>query len=127
MQALDYLLPQPLFDLTPQKQEAFGNLFNSSLEGLIDYQLSYPKWQYLSYLCSSRELVLHGSQNMSIQTVEPRKAMDIRACSNQNAIYATTDGIWSIFFAIVRYNEEKLAELSAANPNGFSWKEALEA
>ena len=27
--------------------------------------------------------------------------MDVRSCSNQNAIYATTDGIWSIFFAVV--------------------------
>ena len=101
MQPLDHLLPQPPFNLTPEKQAAFERLFNSSLEGHIRYQLPYPKWQFLSYLCSSRELVLHGSQNTSIHTVEPRKATDIKAWSNQNAIYATTDGIWSIFFAIV--------------------------
>jgi hypothetical protein len=79
----------------------FECLFNSPRESFIDYQLSYPKWQFLSYLCNSREFVLHGSQNMSIQMVEPRKATDIKACSNQKAIYATTDGIWAIFFAIV--------------------------
>ena len=101
MQALDHLLPQPPFDLTPEKQAAFDSLFNSSLEGHIHYQLPYPKWQFLTYLCSAREMVLHGSQDTDIQVVEPRKAMDIKAISNQNAIYATTDGIWSIFFAIV--------------------------
>jgi hypothetical protein len=101
MQVLDYFLPQPEFDLTTEKQAAFVSLFDSSRETLIDYQLPYPKWQFLSYLCSSRDLVLHGSQNMSIEMVEPQKATDIKAISNQKAIYATTDGIWSIFFAIV--------------------------
>lgn len=102
MQALDYFLPQPPFDLTMQNQTAFERLFGlSSCGSAVDYQLSYPKWQFLSYLCSTREFVLHGSQDADIQVVEPRKAMDIKAISNQNAIYATTDGIWSIFFAIV--------------------------
>ena len=101
MQVLDYLLPQPELDLTTEKQAAFESLFDSSQETLIDYQLPFPKWQFLSYLCSSRDLVLHGSPNMSIQIVEPQKATDIKAISNQKAIYATTDGIWSIFFAIV--------------------------
>jgi hypothetical protein len=101
MQVLDHLLPQPAFDLTSEKQAAFESLFKAPRETFIDYQLSYPKWQFLSYLCSSRDLVLHGSQNTSIQIVEPQKATDIKAISSQKAIYATTDGIWSIFFAIV--------------------------
>jgi hypothetical protein len=91
MQALDYFLPQPPFDLTMQKQTAFERLFGlSSFGSAIDYQLSYPKWQFLSYLCSTREFVLHGSQDTDFQVVEPRKAMDIKAISNQNAIYAGT-------------------------------------
>lgn len=102
MQALDYLLPQPLFDLTPEQQAAFDDLFASTRQnGWIHYQLLYPKWQFLSYLCRSTALVLHGSQNADVTIVEPRKAMDGRAFSGQKAIYATTDGIWAIFFAIV--------------------------
>lgn len=102
MQALDYLLPQPPFDLTLEKQAAFNALIDSTpANGLVDYQLAYPKWQFLSYLCKSRNLVLHGSQNAGIEVVEPRKANDIRTFSKQEAIYATTDGIWVIYFAIV--------------------------
>ena len=102
MNPLDYLLPQPPFDLTPEKQVTFASLLNlSPTGGFIDYQLSYPKWQFLSYLCQSRNLVLHGSQNADIEMVEPRKATDVKAFSAQEAIYATTDGIWVIFFAIV--------------------------
>lgn len=102
MQALNFLLPWPSFDLTPEKRSAFAALANSTPPGgWIDYQLDDPKWQFLSYLCSSRNLVLHGSQNADIAEVEPRKAIDVKAYSNQEAIYATTDGIWVIFFAII--------------------------
>jgi hypothetical protein len=102
MQALDYLLPQPPFELNPGKMAEFDVLIDSTPAGsFIEYGLSSAKWQFLSYLCQSRDLVLHGSQNMEIVEVEPRKAGDVRLFSMQNAIYATTDGIWAIFFAIV--------------------------
>jgi len=102
MQALDFLLTQPQFHLMPDTQSEFDAIMDSSLPGSwIDYSLPCPKWMFLTYLCMSRNLVLHGSQNSAIEEVEPRKAMDIRTFSNQEAIYATTDGIWAIFFAIV--------------------------
>ena len=102
MQALDYLLPQPSFDLSSDKQAEFETLIDSTPSGsFVDYQLAHPKWQFLSYLCQSRNLVLHGSHNMEIAEVEPRKAIDTKAFSAQDAIYATTDGIYVIYFAIV--------------------------
>lgn len=114
MQALDYLLPQPPFDLTPEKQAAFEKLFDSTpLDSFVEYRLPYPKWQFLSWLCQSRNLVLHGSQKTDIEIVEPRKATDVKAFSNQEAIYATTDGIWVIFFAIV--NRKHFSPLSLFN------------
>ena len=102
MDVLNYLLPQPVFDLTPEKQQSFDDLFSATPPGgWVDYKLPYPKWQFLSYLCQSRPLVLHGSQSLAIDEVEPRQANDVRAFSNQSAIYATTDGIWVIYFAII--------------------------
>ena len=65
--------------------------------GLINYSLPQPKWQFLSYLCQKKDLVLHGSQISDIRVVKPRQANDTRAYSNQRAIYATTDGIWVIY------------------------------
>ena len=102
MQIPDWLLPRPPFDNPPEKQSAFEALWQSSATGaLIDYSLPYPKWQFLTYLCETKQLVLHGSQDHNIPIVEPRQANDIRAYSNQRAIYATTDGIWVIYFAIL--------------------------
>jgi hypothetical protein len=102
METPAFLLPSPPFDKSPSKQDAFEDLWQSIHKGdFINYQLPYPKWQFLSYLCETRELVLHGSQNKEIGIVEPRQANDKKAFSNQHAIYATTDGIWVIYFAIL--------------------------
>lgn len=112
MDPASYFLPRPSFELTPEKKTAFEDLYNSTSTGnLIDYRLPYPKWQYLSFLCESKELVLHGSQVHNITEVEPRQANDKREYSNQNSIYASTDGIWVIYFAILdrkRYKEMSL-------------------
>lgn len=114
MKAPDWLLPRPLFDLSLEKQRAFDDLWQSKNEGgSIVYTLPFPKWQFLTYLCDTKDLVLHGSQNHDISTVEPRQANDIRAYSNRHAIYATTDGIWVIYFAIL--DRKKFPELSLFN------------
>ena len=68
---------------------------------------------YRTYLCETREVVLHGSQVVGIDVVEPRQADDIRAFSNQRAIYATTDGIWVIYFAII--DRKKYSPMSLFN------------
>lgn len=102
MDAPAYLLLRPGFYKTPEMMAAFDALFQASEKGgFIEYTLPYPKWQFLSYLCETHELVLHGSQDLEIQQVEPRQANDKRAFSSQHAIYATTDGIWVIYFAIL--------------------------
>ena len=109
-----WLLPRPAFEMTGEKQRAFEEVWRSKSEGgLIDYALPYPKWQFLTYLCETKELVLHGSQNREIGMVEPRQANDTRAYSNQRAIYASTDGIWVIYFAIL--DRRKYPEMSLFN------------
>lgn len=110
----DWLSPRPLFELSPEKQQAFEDLWRSKKEANpILYSLPYPKWQFLTYLCETKDLVLHGSQKHDIGTLEPRQANDIRAYSNQRAIYATTDGIWVMYFAIL--NRQKFTNLSLFN------------
>ncbi len=114
MKAPDWLLSKPSFDMSPKKKGAFEDLWQSRNKGnSLDYSLPYPKWQFLSYLCETKELVLHGSQNPDIEIVEPRQANDIKAYSNQRAIYATTDGIWVLYFAIL--DRRKYPEMSLFN------------
>jgi len=114
MDASSFLLPQPSFDKSPEMVAAFDHLFQSTPSGaLIEYSLPFPKWQFLSYLCETKNLVLHGSQNLEIAQVEPKQANDKRDYSNQFAIYATTDGIWVMYFAIL--DRKKYPEMTLFN------------
>lgn len=102
MDASSFLLPRPRFDQSPEMVTAFEKLIQATPSGaFINYSLPFPKWQFLFYLCETTNLILHGSQNLEIAQVEPKQAKDKRAYSNQLAIYATMDGIWVIYFAIL--------------------------
>lgn len=102
MQTLNYFLPRPPLNFTSEQMAAFDALWQSRHNSeALNYRLPYPKWQFLSYLCDVEELVLHGSQNPNLDIVNPVQANDVKSFSNQRAIYATTDGIWVIFFAIL--------------------------
>jgi len=114
MEAPSFLLPRPRFDKTPEMMAAFEELLvSTSSGGIIEYSLPFPKWQFLSYICETKDLVLHGSQNLEIEVVEPRQANDIKTFSNQTAIYATTDGIWVLYFAIL--DRRKYPEMTLFN------------
>jgi hypothetical protein len=114
MDPRDFLLPRPPLDLPLEKRKAFDDVWQLRSEAdFIDYRLPFPKWEFLSYVCQTREVVLHGSQKKGIDTVAPRQANDIRAFSNRQAIYATTDGIWVIYFAII--DRGRYAKLSLFN------------
>jgi hypothetical protein len=114
METSAFLMPMPPLDNSPASQSAFEDLWQTIHKGdFIDYRLPYPKWQFLSYLCDTKEFVLHGSQNRDIDIVEPRQADDKKAFSNPRAIYATTDGIWVVYFAIL--DRKKYPEMTLFN------------
>lgn len=75
----------------------------------IDYRLTAPKWQFLCYLCDSKEILLHGSANPDIREFEPRQSNDVDEFGNRKAVYAASDGIWPMYFAIA--NREKVTSL----------------
>ncbi len=85
--------------------QAFEALWQSVLDRpdgrALEYGLPYPRWQFLSFLGAHKDVVLHGTANRAIEILEPRQALDIKEFSQQRAIYATTDGIFAIFFAIL--------------------------
>jgi len=85
--------------------QAFEDLWQNILDNpdgrALEYGLPYPKWQFLSFLGAHKDVALHGTANQGIELLEPRQALDIKEFSKQRAIYATTDGIFAIFFAIL--------------------------
>jgi hypothetical protein len=47
------------------------------------------------------DIALHGSGNHNIILFEPRQSSDLNEFGNQKAVYAASDGLWAMFFAIV--------------------------
>jgi hypothetical protein len=111
MQVPPGLLQQPTSRLTNETKAEFDAAFRELLRepavGAVVLPERHPKWEFLSYVCESQDVVLHGSSHMGLTQIGPRQADDVRACSSQTGIYATTDGIWAIFFAIVNRRERE--------------------
>jgi hypothetical protein len=101
----DYWLTRPSTNFDVGAQVAFDELLNTTL-GIggcptIQFTLPWPKWQFLCHVADQHDIALHGSGNPTIGLFEPRQSNDLGEFGNQKAVYAASDGLWAMFFAIV--------------------------
>ena len=100
-----YFLQRPSVPLDAATIASFEQLYTEAIEpgkgAEIEYKLEAPKWQFLCYLCDHKGLLLHGSDAPDIEEFEPRQSNDIHEFGNRRAVYAASDGIWPMYFAIV--------------------------
>ena len=105
MEVSPYLAPRPPMDLDPATVAAFEQLVTTAVipgsGAALDYRLDAPRWQFLCYLCDTHAILLHGSGNPDITEFEPRQSNDINEFGNRQAVYAASDGIWPLYFAVV--------------------------
>jgi hypothetical protein len=101
----DYWLTRPRVSFDEGTDLAFNELLDTTLRiggcPTIQYTLPWPKWQFLCHLADQHGIALHGSGNPNIALFEPRQSNDLNEFGNQKAIYAASDGLWAMFFAIV--------------------------
>jgi hypothetical protein len=88
------------------EQSAFDDLLDSTVRlgsnQLIDYQLPYPKADFLNYLCDWRGYIAHGSTFQDLPILQPlRLSHDSSEFGNRQQIFCSPDGIWAIWFAIL--------------------------
>jgi len=105
MKLPDYWLTRPDATLDENAQIAFDDLLQTTF-GLggcptIHFTLPWPKWQFLCHVADRHDIAMHGSGDPDISLFEPRLANDLNEFGNQKAIYAASDGLWAMFFAIV--------------------------
>lgn len=68
---------------------------------VIEYDLPYPKEEFLKFLVEEKNVLLHGSPNADLEILEPRRANDAaKESGNKEAVYAVTDPVLAIFHAI---------------------------
>ena len=101
----DYWLTRPSANIDETTQNAFEELWNSTLRiggcPTLPFTLPHPKWQFLCYLADHHQIAMHGSGDPNIAIFEPRQSNDLNEFGNQKAVYAASDGLWAMFFAVV--------------------------
>ncbi|HJR79237.1 MAG TPA: hypothetical protein VJ821_04125 [Anaerolineales bacterium] len=101
----DYWLTRPNENFDEGSQIAFDELLNTTLSiggcPTIPFTLPWPKWQFLCHIADHHDIALHGSGDPNITLFEPRQSNDLNEFGNRKAVYAASDGLWAMFFAIV--------------------------
>src|SRR5262245_32561573 len=104
MQLPPHIETRPPMDLGPETVAAFERLYTEMIEhGIgaeIPYNLSAPKWQFLCYLTDHKRVLVHGSSKTDIEEFEPRQADDVGEFGNRKAVYAASDALWAMYFAV---------------------------
>jgi hypothetical protein len=90
----------------PAAAYEFNRLLNASLlfkaERPIEYNLPYPKTDFLNYMCDWRGLVAHGTYLQGLRLLQPiRNSTDPSEFGNRQQIFASPDAIWAMWFAIL--------------------------
>ena len=88
-----------------KKERLFSELYEEILAkkdgDYIDYRASFPKKDFLAYLLSQKDVLLHGSNNNNIQELEPRQANCIsKELGNMKGVYSVDDPVLPMFYAI---------------------------
>jgi hypothetical protein len=78
------------------------------LDGIVHADDAVTPWHFLCGLAERREIAFHGTGDPEIARFEPRQSIDHAPFGHQKAVFATTDPIWAMFFAIVDRDRHRL-------------------
>jgi hypothetical protein len=71
------------------------------LDPIVHARGGVTPWEFLCGVAERREIAFHGTGDRSIELFEPREPVDFAPFGRQKAVFATTDPIWAMFYAIV--------------------------
>jgi hypothetical protein len=92
-------LPPPVVD--PEAEARFAAAADALLAG--QSAVPEPRLDFLRWLAEHRDVVFHGSPRDDLRELSTeRRSRDTTAWGNQQAVYASTDPVWAIYFACLR-------------------------
>ena len=111
----------------PGQDERFDNLADRFLAGDVS-TLDEPglsRVDFLRWLGEHRDVLFHGSSRGDLAVLEPiRLSTDAREFGNRQAVFATDDPVWAIWFAILHrgdgYNSTRNGSLRVAGDDAAS-------
>ncbi|MFN2143803.1 MAG: hypothetical protein ACK2T7_00545 [Anaerolineales bacterium] len=101
-------LSPPDMALTEEKSSAFEDLFASISGGELRYTLPYPKHEFTRWLTAKKGLLLHGSNHRGLNMLQPRRQASYNGRPIE-AVFASSDGLWPFFFAVINYRNPALS------------------
>ncbi|WP_010098362.1 hypothetical protein [Ornithinibacillus scapharcae] len=94
--------------LSNQAISEFDEIYNKCIStGVIrhlTYTSKYPLFMFLNYVIENKNVLVHGSNNHDITHFEPRDSSLFKG-QPINAVFASSDGVWSLFFAVKNREE----------------------
>jgi hypothetical protein len=87
-------------DVGPHAADFDALLAQTPAGGTIEYDLPQPKWWFLHHAVRSG-YVLHGSNEQRIVEFETRPNFDAHNTRHIDAVFASDDAIWPLYFAVV--------------------------
>jgi hypothetical protein len=106
----DYWIERPAMSLTPAARAAIEDLLMAmddrrdlplDVNALLGRHGDVDPWQFLCGVADRRRIAFHGTGDASIESFEPRRSVDLAPFGDQQAVFATSDPIWAMFYAIV--------------------------
>jgi len=89
----------------PVAQHGFDEVADALLRG-DDVALPAARLDFLRWLGEARGVLFHGSQrNDLVELSTERKSHDATEWGNQQAVYASSDPVWAIYFAVLRRDD----------------------
>jgi hypothetical protein len=95
-----FWLTRPDFDFAAHLEQLEA-MRSAALNGESLEDANVPVWAFLCWLCESQGFVAHGTGSADIALFEPRQSNDVGWFGNRKAVYAASDGIWAMFFAVM--------------------------
>jgi hypothetical protein len=92
----------PPLAVDPEAEARFAVAADALLAGEA-VTVPEPRLDFLRWLAQSRPVVFHGSPRDDLRELSTeRRSRDATAWGNQQAVYASTDPVWAIYFACLR-------------------------
>ena len=114
----DYWLERPPLDVNSSTRAAIEDFLSRGQpqagDGLLDVDAivhgsgGVTPWHFLSALAERHEIAFHGTGDPNIASFEPREPIDFAPFGHQKAVFATTDPIWAMYYAIVDRDRYRL-------------------
>jgi hypothetical protein len=107
----DYWIERPPVRLVRSTESAIEELLSLGrapvadrlvdVDSLLRERGDVTRWQFMCGLAERRRIAFHGTGDPKIESFEPRESIDYAPFGQQKAVFATSDPIWAMFYAIV--------------------------